>query len=73
MKVFYKKQKPKIIQYRSYKNFDNQVFQRELNSELLKIDSNNAELSEFTEIILSILDRYAKKSKSLYQQITLIS
>ena len=27
--VFYKKQKPKIIQYRSYKNFDNQVFQRE--------------------------------------------
>ena len=73
MKVFYKKQKPKIIQYRSYKNFYNQVFQRELNSELLKIDSNNAELSEFTEIILSTLDRYAKKSKSLYQQITLIS
>ena len=26
-----KKQKPKIIQYRSYKNFDKQVFQRELN------------------------------------------
>ena len=23
LKVFYKKQKPKIIQYRSYKNFDN--------------------------------------------------
>ena len=38
MKIFYKKQKPKIIQYRSYKNFDNQVFQKELNSELLKID-----------------------------------
>ena len=73
MKVFYKKQKPKIIQYRSYKNVYNQVFQRELNRELLKIDSNNAELSEFTEIILSILDKYAKKSKSLYQQIALIS
>ena len=29
LKVFYKKQKPKIIQY-SYKNFDNQLFQREL-------------------------------------------
>ena len=27
MKTFYKKQKPKIIQYRSYKNFDNQEFQ----------------------------------------------
>ena len=46
MNVFYKKQKPKIIEYRSFKNFDNQVFQRELNSELLKIDLNNAELSE---------------------------
>ena len=73
MKVFYKKQKPKIIQYRSYKNFDNQVFQRELNSELLKIDLNNAELSEFTEIFLSILDKYAPKNKSLYEQVTLIS
>ena len=63
MKVFYKKQKPKIIQYRSYKNFDNQVFQRELNSELLKIDSNNADLSEFTEIFLSILDKHAPKKQ----------
>ena len=73
MKVFYKKQKPKIIQLGNYKNFDNQVFQRELNSELLKIDLNNAELSEFTEIFLSILDKYAPKNKSLYEQITLIS
>ena len=63
MKVFYKKQKPKIVQYRSYKIFDNQVFQRELNSELLKIDLNNAELSEFTEIFLSILDKYAPKKQ----------
>ena len=74
MKVLYKKQKSKIIQYRSYKNFDNQVFQRELNSELLKIDLNNAELSEFTEIFLSVLGKHArKKNKSLYEQITLIS
>ena len=63
MNVFYKKQKPKIIQYRRYKNFDNQVFQRELNSELLKIDLNNAELSEFTEIFLSILDKHAPKKQ----------
>ena len=63
MKVLYKKQEPKIIQYRSYKNFDNQVFQRELNSELLTIDLNNTELSEFTEISLSILDKYAPKKQ----------
>ena len=72
MNVFNKKQKLKIIQYRSYKNFDNQVFQIELNSELLKIDLSNADLSEFTEIFLSILDKHAPK-KSLYEQITLIS
>ena len=64
MKVFYKKQKPKIIQYRSYKNFDNQVFQRELNSELLKIDLNNAELLEFTETFQSILDKHAPKTET---------
>ena len=72
-KVFYKKQKPKIIQHRSYKIFENQVFRRELNSELLKIDLNNAKISEFTEIFLSILDKYASNNKSLYEQITLIS
>ena len=58
-KIFYKKQKPKIIQCRSLKNFDNQSFQRELNSELVKIDLNNADLSEFTETFLSILDKHA--------------
>ena len=63
IKVFYKKRKPKIIQYWSYKNFDNHVFQRELNSELLKINLNNAELSEFTEIFLTILDKYAPKKQ----------
>ena len=73
MKVFYKKQRPKIIQYRSYKNFDNQVFQREFNSKLLKVDLNNAELSEFTEIFLSIVTSMLQKNKSLYEQITLIS
>ena len=63
LKVFYKKQKPKIFQYRSYKNFDNQIFQIELNSVLLKIDLNNADPSEFTEIFLSILDKRAPKNK----------
>ena len=72
-KVFHKKQKPKIIQHRSYKIFENQVFRRELNSELLKIDLNNFDLSEFTEMFLSILNKHAPKNKSLYEQINLIS
>ena len=72
LKFFYKKQKTKVIQYRSNKNFDNQLFQRDLNSSLLKIDLNNADLSEFTKIFLPILDEHAPKNKSLYDKITLI-
>ena len=63
LKVSYTTQKPKIIQYRSYKNIDNQLFQGELNRELLKIDLNNADLSEFTEIFLSIFDKHAPKKQ----------
>ena len=70
MKVFYKKKKPKVIQCRSYKNFDNHLSQRELNSELLKTHLNNADLSEFTEIFLSNLTSMFQKNKSLYEQIT---
>ena len=56
-------EEPKIIQYRSYKNFYNQVFQREVNSELLIIDLNKFNLLDFSEIFLAILDSYAPKSK----------
>ena len=34
MKVFYNKQKPKIIQYRKYKDFSNEPFMHELESAL---------------------------------------
>ena len=37
----------------------------------MKIDLNNADISEFTEIFLSRLDKHAQKKKSLYEQITL--
>ena len=68
LKVFCKKQKPKIIQYRNFKSFYNQLFRIELNSEILKIDLNNAYLSELTEIFLSILDKHAPKDKSFTSQ-----
>ena len=44
LKVFYTKQKQKIIQYRKYGNFNNDLFQEELNNELVNVDLNNAEL-----------------------------
>ena len=45
MKTHYKKQKAKTIQYKNYKYFHERSFNFELNSELLKIDINNAESS----------------------------
>ena len=47
LKMFYKKQKPKIIQYRNYKTFNEQLYRIEPDKELEKIDLNNAELAEF--------------------------
>ena len=38
LKMFYKKQKPKIIQCRNYKTFNGQLFKIELDKELAKID-----------------------------------
>ena len=59
LKIFYKKQKPKIIHYRNYKTFNANLFKKELNNELLSIDNNNAELVEFTNTVLSLLDKHA--------------
>ena len=59
MKIFYKKQKPKIIHYRNYKTFNANLFKEEFNNELSSIDNNNAVLVEFTNTVLSILDKYA--------------
>ena len=65
LKVLYKKQKPKIIRYRKYDNFNNDLFREEVNNEFLNVDLNNAELSEFTETFVSLLDKHTpKKQKS---------
>ena len=58
LKTFYKKQKPKIIHYRNYKTFNANLFKEELNIESI-IDNNDAELVEFTNTVLSILDKHA--------------
>ena len=63
MKTHYKKQKAKTIQYRNYKHFHQQSFNFELNGELLKIDINNAELKEFNEIFLKVLDKHAPRKQ----------
>ena len=40
------------------------MFPRELNSWLLEIEINNADLSEFTELSLSVLDKHGSKKQS---------
>ena len=72
LKAFYEKQKPKIIQYRKYYNFNNDFCREELNHELLNVDLNNAESSEFTETFMSLLDKHtSKENKNIYEQIML--
>ena len=63
LKIFYKKQKPKIIHYRNYKTFNANLFKEEFSNELLSIDDNNAELVELTNTVLSILDKHAPNKK----------
>ena len=58
-KVFYKKQKPKIMQYRNYKASNANLFKEELNNELFYNDVNNAEFVEFMNTTLSIVDKHA--------------
>ena len=44
MKVFYKKQKPTIITYRSYKLFFNEVFIADVQNRISQVISENNEL-----------------------------
>ena len=57
--MFYKRQKLKIIQYRNYKAFNEQLLTHELDKELAKVDLNNAELAEFHKDFLSVLNKHA--------------
>ena len=58
LKMFYKKQKPKIIQYKNYKTFNEKIFRTELEKESAKNDLNNAELAEFPIKFLSVLNKH---------------
>ena len=61
--VFYKKQRPKIIHYRNYKNFENGNFRQDLRKELLKFDVTNASLSNFNDTVICSWQARSKKMK----------
>ena len=56
--IFLQETNTKNIHYRNYKTFNANLFKQELNNELLSIDNNNAELVEFINTILSMLDKH---------------
>ena len=66
LKNLYKKQRPKIIHYRDFKNFENDNFREDLKKELLKFDITNAPLSKFNDTVLSVLDKHAPKKTEIY-------
>ena len=63
MKQYYPKQKPKVVFYRKYKNFRNDLFRSELENELSNYDINNIEYDIFLGTFLKILDKYAPMKK----------
>ena len=61
MKVFYNKQKPKIIQYRKYKGFSNEAFMQELESALARFSQFS--FRTFKSTVDYILQKHAPIKK----------
>ena len=57
--MYFTKQKPGTIFYRSYKEFDNLKFKEEL----MNYDVNNINYETFSEIVLSILNAHVPLRK----------
>ena len=63
LKTFFRKKDPKIVNYRSYKKFNENLFRDELNSTLLNLDNVNMNYDEFKDIFMQILNKYAPMKK----------
>ena len=62
MKVFYNKQKPKIIQYRKYKDFSNEAFMHELESALARF--SQISFGTFKTTVGNIIQKHAPIKKT---------
>ena len=71
MKVFYNKQKPKIIQYRKYKGFSNEAFMNELESALAIF--SQISFGTFKSTADNILQKHAPIKRDMSEQIKLHS
>ena len=59
LKQYLPKPKPKIVNYRDYKNFRNDEFRAELDNEILKHHISNIEYQHFLNIFIEILNKHA--------------
>ena len=63
LRTFFRKKDPKIVNYRSYKKFNENLFRDELKNTLLNIDNANMNYDEFKDIFMKILNKYAPRKK----------
>ena len=59
LKQYFPKPKPKTVNSRDYRNFQNDEFRAELDNEILKRDINNIECQHFLNIFIEILNKHA--------------
>ena len=63
LKIELKKQKPKIVFYRNYKKFDNELFRTELIEKLSLLNINGFEFENCNSAILKVLDKHAPRKR----------
>ena len=67
-KVIFKTQKPKIIFYRNYKNFDKKSFKKHLKLSLEVYDPSEFVLKDFQNVCLTSLNSFAPLKKKICKQ-----
>ena len=75
MKVFYKKQKPIIITYRSYKHFSNLVSMADVQNRISQVASENNELEFdiFETYLMKLFKDTLPQNSDMLVQIKLLS
>ena len=59
LKSYFKKEDPKVIYYRDYKYFDNEMFSNELENELKKIRSLTLNYDIFKNVCMDVINKHA--------------
>ena len=63
LKLDFKKKDPLLVNYRSYKNFDEQTFRTELKNGLQNLDHENMGYDEFKDTFMNVLNLHAPMKK----------